>query len=57
MNSENVPLEDNVCLNQEAADAAATPSAPTQVSGASGDGARPRPRARPAERPSAEASS
>ena len=62
INTDNVPLEDNVCLNQDAADAAATPSA--SAGGASSDAGAASSAASPsaesssaAQSPSAEASS
>ena len=53
INEDNVPLEDNVCLNQDAADAAATPSA--EASGAASPSEAASSGA--AESPSAEATS
>ena len=59
INTDNVPLEDNVCLNEDAADLAATPSPEASGEASASGAASPSEAASPgaAESPSAEATS
>jgi mono/diheme cytochrome c family protein len=53
LSSENVPIEQNVCLNQDAADAAATPSAAASGTATAGGTASESPAAAASESPAA----